>query len=539
MAGENRRQGRKRSFLSGVLITVLLAFALTSGMVGYLLGRNASRSGGELMDTIVLSPGDSNLRVQEVLHFLSGKLTQTAGKPLAGVTVRLDGTDRSDTTDGQGCFYLSDVRPGEQMLEVLDQNGSLLGSLRLSFDFSARDSVSASTGEASAAFQMPEDTRLLEIALTLDEDNNLTVDSDSACLVMKDGRLVSFENKMLSLEDDCRAVTPGGNLVTSEGYVVFPSKGVTVTPQGSQIKQGEDGAEVAPGVIREEDGSVQVDDEIVVEPDGSVKLPDGEILDGDAAVVLTPEGVQEVAPLPEAYEPQLPANAPEVVPSPESQPGESAEEETDGEEVSQPEATPEPEPTPQGLSIIDSGTGVTWQQKSVVDLFKNRYGEERSKLDANGEKELLAAPGDSGYYDFRLENPEDFDISYTIAIQETSFHLPIKYSVIDSSDNKSYLNQERTTVENAVASPEILIPAGTVQNFRIEWVWPYEDSFYMRKYDKMDTAAGIAGDKYTVSVFIRAEQVRRGTGDETRYPGIRGEEDPWYDGLTEQRKNSK
>lgn len=537
MAGNKKQQSGRRSFLSGMLVGLFLAFALSSGMVVYLLGRNAARPGGELVDTIVLSPGDSNLRAQETLHFLSGRLKQPAGDPLEGVTVRLDGTDRSDVTDGQGSFYLADVRPGEQTLEVLSEDGALLGSLRLTLDFSAREGVSSSLEEGSASFQMPEDARLLEIALTLDEETGLSVVPGSASLVTKDGRLVSFENKMLVLEDGGVAVTPQSSLVTSQGYVVLPNQGVTITPQGSQILQpaenggsGESSGEIAPGVNREEDGSVRVDDEVVIKPDGSIVLPDGEDVDGGTVGVITPGGgYQEVDPLPDPYEPSDPSNVPEADPSPDG----------DGSGEEEPSQEPTPEPTPQGLSIMDSGTGVSWQQKSVLDLFKNRYGQDRTKLDENGEEVLLAAPGDSGYYDFRLENPEDFDIAYTVAIQETSFHLPIKYSVIDSSDNRKYLLEERSALTNAATSSEILIPAGSVQNFRIEWLWPYEDSYYTRKYDKVDTAAGVEGGQYTVSVFIRAEQVRRGTGDETRYPGIRGETDQWYDRLAEQRKNSE
>lgn len=582
---KNQQKSRKRIF-PAVLMALFLAFCLSSGMLGFLLGRNAARSAGEVVDTIVLSPGDSSLRTQATLHYLSGRVLTPVGEPVEGATVRLGDGERSDVTDEAGKFYLSDIRPGQQTLEVTGERGELLASREISLDFSAEAAVSADPSGTPASFTMPENTRMLELTLTVAEDKTLQVHEKEACFVTKQGQVVNFNGEALQVEESSHAVTPTGNLVDSRGYVLMPTKAVMVTPQGGQARV-ESAEEALPGTVLEPGGTVEIGTVAVLLPSGTIQEPDGETVGGNGKVVLIGEAsVQELEKLPEVYVPAPPTedlHVPEEESRPEKEessaassssepaPRPSAEasptagptaappaalgpedgfgeaessstlESQEPQNAPSPEETPTPEPTADGFQVIDAETQLAWRQQSFIDLFKNRTGLSAVKthstshggagnlpgLDGESQEEIpVAAPGDQGYYRFQLKNAEEFEIVYTVTVTEKSFHLPILYSVIDEDSGYHYLHRERTGDSSPVSSKEIRIKPGTVQNFRIEWEWQYEDWFRPSIDDALDTAAATREDRtYLVTVSIDAEQspyTNAGDyGDDMRYPGKR------------------
>lgn len=543
MAEQQKLKKPGRFPLSGLLMALFLAFTLSSGAVGFLLGRNASRSTGELVDTIVLSPGDSIQRDQKVLHFLKGRLRYRSGAPCAGMTVRLGEESRTDLTDEQGSFYFSDVRSEKYLFSVTDEQGNAVGETELALDFSADAAVSA--GE-DGSFYMPEDTRMLELSLTVEEDQTITVEESGACFVTRDGQVVNFDGSALKVEASTRAVTPGGSLVDPMGYVLLPADEVVFTPQGRQI-QVETGEETLSGAVVEEDGTVQMREGTVLLPSGEVVLPGGEAVGGgDKVVVVTEDGeAQELDQLPDVYTPPqavstvqaadegtagqtgqepLPAGeSPAVSEEVPEGPGEEAAPQED------PASEPAPAPTPEkelGLSVSDKD--LVWQQESIINLFSSENRTDSMRLgEKNGNS--VVAPGSQGYYDFCLKNPEEYDITYTITVSEPqnegAVHLPIRYSVIDTANNESYLYRERIDSLESLSTPEILIPAGTEQNFRIDWEWVYEDWFRAEKDDAIDTAAAKSGKPYVVYICIEAGmseyQPLPPWDGETRYPGVR------------------
>ncbi len=521
--------------LSVLLMALFLVFALTSGMVGFLLGRNASRASGELVDTIVLSPGEFSLSSDRTLRFLSGRLRHSSGEPFSGATVLLGSGEKSDTTDAQGKFYFSDVRSGSHTLSVLDSSGDSLTELTLSLDFSG-DAILADLSE-QPSFQMSEDARMLEFTLVLGKDQTLRVEEESAYFVTKDGQIVDFHGSSLKVKDTSRAVTPAGSLVAAPGYVLLPAKGTAVTPRGEQLEVSP-GEEVFSGVVVEKDGSVQLEEGPVLLPEGEVKLPDGETVGGgDKVIVVTDDEAEELPELPEEYAP--PENKPAVgtpgeassQPEPDREPpapGSSepvSSEAEPSEEVSSGMVSSEPE-SYQGISVIDRETGASWKQQSLIDLFKNRT----DTMDLGTRNGVpLVAPGSKGYYAFRLENPESFDIVYTVSLEETSFHLPIRYSVVDDTTNYSHLYRERISgTEKPLRTKEIVIPAESVQDFRIDWEWMYEDWYMPERDDALDTSAAsnltTAGRTYMLSVLIEAAQVIEepevSLDGDIRYPGV-------------------
>lgn len=542
-----------------VLVMVLFAvLAATSGMVGFVLGRNADRSTGELLDTIVLSPGDAaSQQSRETVHYLSGRLRHNSGDPFFGATVQLVGTDKTDVTDEQGKFYFSGVRAGTHHLEVKNSAGETVTDLELALDFSG--TVSAEFGRGYSSFHMTEDARMLEFTITVD-DSDAEVDEDSAYFVTKDGKIVDFNGSSLTVQEPAVVILPNVDVVSPAGQVLIPSKGTVVTPQGEEmdIPLGE---EVLPGVTVEEDGSVHIDsgaendtivgddgtdengeivgndgtagnDGIVLAPNGEITLPDGTTDQvGDDVIVAEDGKIEELPELPEEFVP--PASAPaDPADDPADTPilGEPSVD-NDGDipqDSASAEVPAEPDqPEQGGLSVIDAETSKSWRQMSFIDLFKNRTG-------GKSVNETVA-PGASGYYEFLLQNPEEYDISYTISLKEQSFHLPIRYSLINSVNNYSYLYREKIEAPEALVSRELVIPAGSEQKFRIEWSWDFEDWYNRKLDDSIDTAAATGIDRtYILSVLLNAEQVltepeedppesgpESNPDDDRRYPGKR------------------
>lgn len=524
MAQEKKQEKRRRSLLSTLLIALFLLFALTSGMVGYLLGKGA-RPSGELIDTIVLSPGTTS-QARPAVRFLTGRVRYRQGGACAGATVRLSGSQEdTDVTDENGKFYFAGVQSGVRTLEVVDGD-KVLASMELSLDFSQGAELSADPAGVPASFRMPADARMLELTLTVEEDQSLTVEEDSACFVTQDGQVVNFNGGALRVKDEEKAVTPAGNLVVSTGEVLLLSQSVFLSPEGKQWETIP-GEEVFPGVVTERDGTALIEEQFTLRPNGAVLLPGGQALGGgDKVVSIVEEQVQELETLPDQYVPsegtssQKPLAVPgeEIVsstvePEPESS-GDPSAEPSSSEPASEADTNEAPKG---GLAVVDKETQLTWAQESFVDLFKNRFeSQDRSGggVLARAPGSDTIAPGDRGYYEFRLKNPEEFDIAYTITIQETAFHIPILYSVVDAANNYHYLHRERSGVENALSSPEIRIPAGTEQEFRIEWEWQYEDWYYTEENDALDTLAGTGQAEnedqdrtYMISMFIHAAQV--------------------------------
>ena len=424
------KQGMRHLFLS-LAAAVMIAFVATSGFVGYRLGRSATAGAGALVDTIVLSPDQSLAQGRaEITHFLSGRLLETGGDPCGAATVRLLESGKADETDERGKFFFSDVRTGANTLEVVDEQGNLLGKATLTLDFQA----GATPAVEENKLILPRDVRMVEVTLTLDAvQQSVSLDKNASCAVTSDGTVVNFSGQALSLSAGSASVVPGGDVVTGEGYVLLPSKAVAITPWGGRqdltpagtqqtIGQPESSAveseappesnaeeapgtessaaestpesgfpekpgselpgapesETAtedvipeiPGVSMDEDGDMILDNGAQIAPDGTVTVPDEEpVGPSDDVVFIPPEGPAETLPeLPEVYEPEA---TPDEAPAPETPPANDGLPETpaaDAEEEPTPdEPTPEPEPTP-----APEPFSVSWTQQSMVDLFKNR-----------------------------------------------------------------------------------------------------------------------------------------------------------------------
>ena len=531
------------SFLRVLVAALFLAFTLSSGMVGFLMGQRASRSTGQMVDTIVLSPGEDGAVLQrDTLHFLTGRVLRANGDPWAGVTVQLKEEDRSDVTDSRGKFYFSNMRSGSHTLEVLDEAGQVVSGLELQLDFNEEDQVFADLAGDPVVFRMPEDARMLEVTLTVEEPEEgqetapMTVGKETAYFVTRDGQVVDFKGGALQIQEDSWAVTSQGNLVDSVGYVLLPSQAIVITPRGQEVEVPAEEESVS-GLVLEEDGAVLVEQGATLLTTGEVELPGGELVGGeDKIVLITEDEVEELEELPEEYVPYQVRRLTAVTAAsvePDQAAGETEEPEAAEDAqvlAAEAEPTPTPEPTEglvmrdlEGNAITPADTSVaTWRQQSTIDLFK-----ERTAGGDLGEEDgyPLAAPGSKGVYQFRLENPEEYDIIYSFSIQEMSIHLPIRYSVLNAKTNKSYLYRERLDEGTTLVSDEITIRAGETMELKIKWEWAYEDWFNWENDDLADLAAATGQDRtYLVAVDLNARQattLAEPSGEGIKYPGRR------------------
>lgn len=572
MDGENRKKERG-SFLPPFLYFLMAVFVLTSGVLGFVLGRNASRGSGELIDTIVLSPGEEALSQSgdTITHFLSGKVVYEDGKPCVGATVRMRDGEQNDETDAHGKFLFSGVRSGNAVLEVADSEGVLLASTPVELNFTNSGNVSADvTVSGVPSFEMPSDTRMVELTLTVKE-TGITIDTDSACMVTTQGDIVSFSSRMMRLESDTYAVMPGGSLLSSEGYLAIPSEEMVITPQGTMTQESKEEIRV-PGMVVRPDGSAQTEGGVTVLPDSTV-IDSGDnstksdtgviIVEGDQVKDIVEELPDEYQPPSEEPQPMAPeeTTAPESMPEPTAPPqgngggdkngiaapapsadasGSESEEPAESVEPEEtPSPTPEasqelpqettPAPTPEDkFQILDSDTGISWSQQSMVDLFKSRDGSGQLKSIQEGGETVqvpLIQPGSSGYYPFVLKNENDFGIDFKIIVSEKSFHLPMYFSVSNRQTNYLYVDQQRLEGETGVTTTTIQIAPHSEEEFLLNWEWKYQDEIDPEEANSLDTAAGLSGDRvYIVGVRINAVQRLAepgGNDDDTRYPGKR------------------
>lgn len=576
---KQRKSAAGKSPLSILLLLVAVLFTLSSGMLGFVLGRNASNSQGELVDTIVISPDRGLASGGEATHFLSGRVVYAQGKPCAGATVRLAEEGKTDETDENGKFFFSDIHGGSTTVEVLDSDGALLADTPVTFQF--MEGGNAKADVTVPVFELPTDARMVELTLTVDPDKgSLAFQEDAGYVVTTSGDVLDFSGGMLQNGSSSYSVIPGGDVVSSTGYAAIPSHQIMILPTGevSPVEELTGEEEEQAGMEVQESGSVILHNQVTVEPNGLVKLPGKEEPVGPAEAVIsvtegeaeempqlpdipqteTPSGEgpavsEETAPPGSAVSSEEPSSSSQIVPTASAVP---KEETPDGDVQSQaeepaantapnplseptpaptptptptPTPSPTPSPTPDALGVnhleldTDSGewiVGKSWKQQSMVDLFKNRTsGAELGEVDGVP----VIAPGSKGYYEFNLENSADYNIRFVLSISEGSFHLPILYSVRDMETGWVYKGGSKVNEDGSAISTEaILLPAKSQRRYRLGWEWQYEDWLYPDEDDAYDTAATREADgTYIVSVNITAEEVYMHThaGSGTRVPG--------------------
>jgi hypothetical protein len=144
--------------------------------------------------------------------------------------------------------------------------------------------------------------------------------------------------------------------------------------------------------------------------------------------------------------------------------------------------------------------GQIWTQGTLVDIFGERIGN-------NGVKTIdgiqVIAPGAKGRYIFKLENPETFDIEYTLFFSESdqnSPRLPMKYRLVAGVSENSYLGGNNWESMENISTGDIPLPAGFVHYYTLEWKWETLN-------DIIDTAIGRQSGQpfYLLNINVNAK----------------------------------
>ncbi len=541
--------------LRPLFIIILFAFVITSGLLGFVMGKNAT---GELrgtqLDTIPLMAPTSLSASDvgdEITHFLSARVRSASGEylksvgeaigadgtPLPNIVLKL-GSKAEEKSDSEGVFRFSDIQSGAYTLKAVDTSKRVIATTEVTFDFNrSRELIADLSAEDKPRLVLPDNTRMLELTVKL-EGEKILISEDDSYVTTTDYDLITFKSKALSMDSAGMTVTPSGNLIVPEGYVIFPESMDVITPEGYIERQSHERV-VAPGIQITQDGRIETDSGVQINPDSSVEAGDEVYYPSEQPIVIKDDEVGKV----DIEDDYTPVPAPPVEPAPppissmpeEPSPGDEGD---DGGKDDAPPSLPEsqadeptPSPTPPSTFIAESVDGVSWQQQSAVDLFSKRIdssGKVISKSINTRKAEAqtpIIEPGAKGYYLFRLINDNDFAIEYQMKLTEQTFHLPLLYSLYSESGRINYMSANEISGDGTLMADAVRIPGKSEVVYRLDWEWPYQTSDKKRRsaLDAQDTEVAVDDDRaYMIAIDISATRKDIvNPDDETRYPGLR------------------
>ena len=506
MPQSDHRSKEKKTWALWLLPLFLLA-VLTSSIAGYILGRNvAPQPTGQILDTILLDPGQSSARTQ--MH-LTGRVVYSDGAPAANCTLELHSDPATAITDANGRFLFPNVPFGEHTLLVRRQDGSVAAqrAVKLNQEQAQQGVVIAQQDTGDYAITLSVDIRVLEIQVELNEDQ-LYLLSDHCTYANETGWIT----------------TPEGIASTQEGVVVTPSGSIHL-PDGAIVIPGVDGiaAVILPDdtVLYPEhpivsgdstilpDGTVNLPDGVQIGPDGSVKTPDGtESIPGTGGIVTGNGTLIRIGGErgPGVTEPSAEPGASSGANTPPFSRPESTSDSSRGDSVSSSgsgggggghtggsgsSSSSSSEPEGPGILTVQGETGATgsyasWTQISTLDLFYNRTGVRADRI----------APGSFGFYRFRLQNTRASALDITMTLSEQEVHLPLSITLSTLGQN----TQVSGSIVDGSLVLHTVLPANAKATYQLEWKWPLEGN------DSMDTVAGSAGTDYALSLTVHAEE---------------------------------
>jgi len=458
---ETEEKKRRRSLLPLFLLLLFLLLA-TSCIVGFLLGRTTEPGRfGALIDTIVLSPGETEpspapgeespaAEGREERINLVGLVRYTDGTPFTQGSVRLRSEPRYSQVDGQGRFRFDRVETGEHELAVLDLEGNELARRIILVE---RDALE------NAYVEYVQEVCVLHVKLlTVEVDVEVTLDGDG--------------QGTLTVE-----------LVGTREREPDPDH----SPKDPPAVETESGSSPEPTTVP----AVLPTDLPAVESPTVTVGPTP-----TAAPTVTPSTAPAVTPTPIPSAAPTAAPTPTPTPIPSGRPDDDDDDDDDdgghggGGGVTPPKPTAAP-PVTGEVDVYHGNTADVWTQEAVIDLFRPlEYSDRR-----------VIAPGDRGYYLFRLKNGRNEPISFTLALREESFHIPLKYRIAaDGAVPAGLTDWQTASVDRETVSRAVPLEKNGERLYRIEWYWPFEGN------DDIDTALGQRDERtYTLKLTIRVE----------------------------------
>ena len=535
---------RKKRALLALLVLLLLLALFSSVIVGFLIGRHTGPARGQILDTILIGP-DENRKVH-----LAGQVRYVDGPPYSNGVVELRSDPRMAETDEQGRFFYEQVPLGDHTLSVIGKDGGVLATCELAVGCGSGEQPVhvAKLADGQYTVELSADVRFIELAVELDGSRAALDLIPEATAVLTDSGTLTVQDRELDSAQGA-IVLPSGTVilpdrtVVAPGYLILPNNAVTPIPDTGYTT--ENGETIGP------DGTVILPDETVITPEG-IRTPAGETVRPQEPYQIAPQEqtpASSTAALPPSGPARRPGTAeqPAVTPpaggpgtgtvSPDSS-SSPAPDSSSGAPSSSSSAPQDSSSTPQDSSSTpqdssstpqdssstppdssstppsssssvppsssepeddDPGTlqaqqnaaeGWTpWESESEIDLFYDRTGTAE-----NGSIQ----PGSKGAYQFRLVNTRQTALTYSITLSEGSFHLPMRFRLIQEDGTAG----KWQTMQTGRPLP---LGGGTVGEapviLGIEWEWLYESGD-----DAADTAAGTAQDcAYLVDLKIHAE----------------------------------
>ncbi len=536
---------KKRSRILLLLLLVMLV-GITSCIVGYILGQRAGiQSGGEIVDTIVITPSDSVITYESTFS-LSGVVRYTDGTPAANTAVELHSTPRTTTTDKNGYFFFHLTEAGAHTLYVKDSQGNILASCPVAVT-AQQDSTSVNitwSEENGYTVEIPANALLVELEVVLGEGDSLelaavTVIQNSGIILTPEGAETPEENRTVTTQqgnivfDDATVLLPDGRVLLRDGTLVSVT-GTVTHPDGTQEKSNdviwtEEKAAVIPGgtvltpgghVITNRsdkvhpDGYVELSDGTVVDgtqgqitlPDGTVistkgdetTLPDGTVIDRENNTVTLPDGTvidqkENTVTLPDGTEIDQNENTVTLPDGTVIDMEEKTVTLPDGTEIDQEEGTVTPpedtdDPTaPTDPEGTEPNTPVNPGSVSVTSEGKTWTQNTIINLFA-GIDQLY--PGTEGSYTFKVSNTRAHAVAFSMTVTDDNTNaIPFVLTLKDSKGN-------------VVSADSIRLAANSSMTYTLHWVWPYESGN-----DAYDTMLGESADRtHTVTITIHAEE---------------------------------
>ena len=445
-AGREGEKNRRRS-LTPLLLLLLFLLLATSCIVGFLLGRTTEPGRfGALIDTIVLSP------------------EQTPSTPLP--------VDPSPAETPAVGFSAAQATPAGEISRLI----CLLGLVRYT------DGAPFTQGSVELRSQpryspLDEEGRFRFDDVEPEEHQITVLDLAGNPLATRTVRVERDALEQAYMEYEAAVCVLHIRLLTVEVNVELTLDEDPDAP-----------LEVALVSTREEGGETQPAARPSPVP---AALPSEEPTpqaSPDSSPAVTPAVSPSAAPtsLPDSTPGVTPTATPAATPSPTPTPSHGG-----GNDGPAPQPTPTPTPTPpvEEAQVYHGKSDVTWTQQAQIDLFRSLAG---------GQAKI--APGSRGYYLFRLKNGQQEDVTFTLALREGSFHVPLEYRITTDDPIPKALTawQTASTGAETVSSPVPLKAEGEGL-YQIQWRWLPDGN------DAVDTALGEQAGVYILDLTIRVE----------------------------------
>ena len=437
------RNDNKKMRLRLFLILLLLFFYFISFCItGYIIGITAN-SGylGQRIYSIILNSGKNTQKPssQNNKFSIRGKISYSQGKSFKNGTVELRSEPRYTTTDADGFFLFENVEPGYHTISAV-VNGVAIASCSVKVE---KTSQSAD----NQIEKLLDGSYLIEI-----KPKTICINIDLAI----DQRAMTVTN-VTEVEESGSEPSEGSTDGGTTPPTGIPTDGGT-QPSGGGTKPSHGGTKPSDGGTKPSDGGTKPSDG-GTKPSGGGTQPSGGGTQPSGGGTQPSGGGTQPSGGDDSE-----GSAPNIIASDEYKPSQM------------------------------------WTQLSPVDIFAPR-------LENFGVKKIggynVISPGATGKYIFKLENPESFDIEYSIKLEKTDQNnpnLPLQYRIKAGISGSAYIGGSNWKDAGGISVESSVIPTGGATYFTLEWKWD-ESS------DSMDTAIGIQNGNpvYILNIVINAQ----------------------------------